>query len=125
MLAVTDTGVWVLLLNTENWIFREMFVFLGAMLGSTVVTVYASTLAFGRTAHIFYVAADSNPDSVFSPFGLNGEECPVDASGWFCSALFALGILDVFLELHVTDTCVDGVDFSPYFYGFFRPPLRS
>ena len=31
--------------------------------------------------HIFYVAADSNPDSVSSPFGLNGEECPVDASG--------------------------------------------
>ena len=51
--AVTDTGVWVLLLSTENWIFREMSVFLGAMLGSTVDTVYASTLAFGRTAHIF------------------------------------------------------------------------
>ena len=37
--------------------------------------------AFGRIAHIFYVAADSNPDCVSSPFGLNGEECPVDASG--------------------------------------------
>ena len=24
---------------------------------------------------------NSNPDSVSSPFGLNGEECPVDASG--------------------------------------------
>ena len=52
-----------------------MSVFLGAMLGSTVDTVYASTLAFGRIAHIFYVAADSNPHSVSSPFGLNGEEC--------------------------------------------------
>ena len=50
VLAVTDTGVWVLLLSTEKWIFREMFVVLGAMLGSTVDTVYASTLAFGRTA---------------------------------------------------------------------------
>ena len=46
VLAVTDTGVWVLLLSTDNWIFREMFVFLGAVLGSTVDTVYASTLAF-------------------------------------------------------------------------------
>ena len=71
----------MLLLSTENWIFREMSVFLGAMLGSTVDTVYESTLTFGRIAHIFYVAADSNPDSDSSPFGLNGEECPVDASG--------------------------------------------
>ena len=37
----------------------------------------------------------------------------------FYSAQFALGILDVFLELHVADSCDDGVDFSPYFYGFF------
>ena len=43
----------------------------------------------------------------------------------FSSALFALGPLDDFLELHVTGTCDDGVDFLPYFYGFFRPPLRS
>ena len=42
VLAVTDTGVWVLLLCTENWIFREMFVFLGAMFGSTVDTCSAS-----------------------------------------------------------------------------------
>ena len=69
VVAVTDTGVWALLLSSENWIFRAMFVFLGAMHGSTVDTVYASTLAFGRTAHIFYVATDSNLDSVSSPFG--------------------------------------------------------
>ena len=76
--------------------------------------------AFGRIAHIFYVAADSNPDCVSSPFGLNGEECSVDASGCsFAPRQFALGILDDFLELHVTDTCDDGVDFLPYFYGFF------
>ena len=37
----------------------------------------------------------------------------------FCSVLFALGILDVFLELHVADNCDDGVDFSPYVDGIF------
>ena len=36
---------------------------------------------FGHISHIFYVAANSNPDSVSSPSGLNGEVCPVDASG--------------------------------------------
>ena len=51
------------------------------MLGSTVDTVHASTLAFRSISHIFYVAADSIPDCVSCPFGLNGEECPVDASG--------------------------------------------
>ena len=30
---------------------------------------------------IFYVAANSNPDSVCSPSGLNGQVCRVDASG--------------------------------------------
>ena len=74
--------VWALLMSTENWILREMSVLLGAMLGSTVDTVHASTLAFGSTSHIFFVAADSNPDCVSSPFGLNGEECLVDASGY-------------------------------------------
>ena len=54
---------------------------MGAMLGSTVDTVHASTLAFRSISHIFYVAADSIPDCVSSPFGLNVEECPVDPSG--------------------------------------------
>ena len=30
-----------------------------------------------------------------------------------CSAQFAPGVLDVFLELHVTDSCDDVVAFSP------------
>ena len=31
-----------------------------------------------------------------------------------------------FSRAHVTDTCDEGVDFLPYFYGFFLPPpLRS
>ena len=37
----------------------------------------------------------------------------------FCSALFALGILDVFLGLHVADSCDDGVDFRHIFTVFF------
>ena len=40
-------------------------------------------VAFGFQKYVthFYVAADSIPDCVSSPFVLNGEECPVDASG--------------------------------------------
>ena len=40
----------------------------------------------------------------------------------FCVAQFALGILDILLELHVADTCDDGVDLSPYFYCIFKAP---
>ena len=53
-----------------------------------------STLAI---SHIFYVAADSNPDSVSSPFGLNGEVCPVDAS--VAVWLSHLETLDLFLRV--------------------------
>ena len=49
----------------------------GAILGSTVDTVHASTLAFRSISHIFYVAADSIPDCVFLSISvLNGEEWP-------------------------------------------------
>ena len=69
VLAVTDTGVWALLLSSENWI---LFVFLDAMLGSTVDTVYmlcVSTLAM-EVFHTFSsLRKDSNADSVSSPFG--------------------------------------------------------
>ena len=37
----------------------------------------------------------------------------------FCSSLFALGILDVFLELHVTELLDDGRVFSPLSAAFF------
>ena len=37
----------------------------------------------------------------------------------FCSAQFALGPLDDFLELHVTGTRDDGVDFCCIFTAFF------
>ena len=113
-LAVLVPCVWALLMSTENWIFREILV---QCLGFDSGYSSCEYFGFGSISHIFFVAADSNPDCVSSPFGLNGEECPVDASGCsFCSALLALGILDILLELHVADTCDEGVDFSKYFY---------
>ena len=36
---------------------------------------------YGRIAHFFYVAADSNPEVLLSLLLQNGEACPVDASG--------------------------------------------
>ena len=76
----------VLLRSTENWISREMSISVGAMLGSTLDTCYASVFwGYGRIAHIFYVAAGSNTEVLLSLL-LKEEACPVDASG--CS--FAL-----------------------------------
>ena len=51
----------------------------GAMLGSTVNTCSASVRdAFGRVAHNFYVAVDSNPEVWVSVLAQNGEVCSVD-----------------------------------------------
>ena len=49
-----------------------------------------SSLAMEEFHICFYDAADSDPEA-FSPFGLNGEVCPVDASVAVCSARFAFG----------------------------------
>ena len=48
VLAVTDTGVWVLL-SLESWIIREMSLSVGAMLDSTVDTCSSSVLWWLRT----------------------------------------------------------------------------
>ena len=66
-LAVTDPGVWVLLLSTENEILREMTISVGAILGSTVDTCSA-TVRWGlwTHSHMFLVAADSDPEAFFS-----------------------------------------------------------
>ena len=77
------SGVWVLLVEFRYWIFREMLAaFLwSAMLGSTVNTYSASVRdAFGRIAHNFCVAVDSNPEVLVSVLVQNGEVCSVDAS---------------------------------------------
>ena len=60
----------------ENWILREMTVFVGSGYMFCV-----STLVARRISHIFYVAADSNPEVLLSLLLQNGEGCPVDASG--------------------------------------------
>ena len=56
---------------------------MGAILGSTVDTCSASVLVCGsgRISHIFYVAADSDPEVLLSLLLQNGDVCPVDASG--------------------------------------------
>ena len=52
-------------------------------------------LAFGRIAHIFYVAVDSNSE-VFGLFRTqNEEECSVDASVSVLDALLAPGNLEI------------------------------
>ena len=83
VLAVTDPGVWVLLRSTEHRFFSGDVYFRGcnSLYNSGYMLVRQYLGGFGRFSHIFYVAADSNPDSVSSPFGFNGEVCPVDASG--------------------------------------------
>ena len=54
----------------------------GAMLGLAVNTSSASVRdAFGRIAHNFHVAVDSNPVVWVSVLVQNGEVCSVDASG--------------------------------------------
>ena len=44
LLAVIVPGVWVLLRSTETWIFREMFISVGAMLCTTVDTCSSGAL---------------------------------------------------------------------------------
>ena len=124
-LAVLVPCVWALLMSTENWILREIL-FSWVMLGSTVDTVHVSTLAFGSISHLFIVAADSNPDCVSSPFGLNGEECPVDASGCsFAPRSSHLECWTSFSSSTLLTPVMMAWIFRRIFYGFFRPPLRS
>ena len=81
-LAVTFPVCGVLLLEYSIGFFGRFFGYSCALfLVRQWIHVLHQYWAFGRIAHFFYVAADSNPDCVSFPIGLNGEECPVDASG--------------------------------------------
>ena len=115
-LAVIVLGVWVLLRSLESWIFREMSLSVGAMLGSTVDFCSASVLWWLRTYFTHFLRCGGLESfSVLSPFGLNGEVCPVDASGC-CLALrsshletsFSRGSLgcDVIRDRNFLGTCV-------------------
>ena len=67
---------------------------------------------YGRISHIFYVAADSNPEVLLSLLLQNGEACPVDASG--CSFALRSSHLEnwkYFYEFHVAETRDDGQHF--------------
>ena len=68
---------------------------------------------YGRIAHIFYVAADSNPEVLLFLLLQNGEACPVDAF-WlqFRSAQFVLGNWKYFYESEMAGTCGDEGFFS-------------
>ena len=77
----------VLLRSTENWFLREMSISVVQCLVRQWIHVLRQYFGgYGRTSHIFYVAADSNPEVLLSLLLQNGDACPVDASG--CS--FAL-----------------------------------
>ena len=85
-------------------VLREMSISVGAMLGLTVGTFSASVLRWLRTyfTHLLRCGGLAS-GSVLSPFGLNGEACPVDASG--CSFALRTSHLETwksfFYELHV------------------------
>ena len=75
-----------------NLILREMTFLRGCNAWFSVDICSASVLWWlWKNLHSFYVMADSFPDAVASPFGLNGEVCPADASVAVCSARFTVG----------------------------------
>ena len=93
-LAVTVPGVFLLLLSSKIDVLRLYFG------------------GYGRISHIFYVAADSNPEVLLSLQLQNGEVCPVDASG--CSFALRSSHLEnwkYFYELHVAEMRDDGQQF--------------
>ena len=102
-------------------IFREMSLSMGAMLGSTVDTYYASVLWWLRKYFALFLRCGGLESlSVLSPFGLNGERCPVDASGC-CLALRGshFETLDFFLRGSWVDLHDDRWVFSPLSAAFF------
>ena len=70
-------GVWVLLRSTEIEFFGRCLIPLVQCFVQQWIHVLRG---LWKNLQIYYVAADSNPDSVSSPFGLIGEVCPVEAS---------------------------------------------
>ena len=66
----------------------------------------------GRISHIFYFAADSNPEVLLTLLLQNGGACPVDASG--CSFALRRSHLEnwkYFHELHVAEMRDNGQHF--------------
>ena len=120
-LAVIVPGVWVLLRSTEIWIFRGMSISVGAnaLFDKWIHALRQYFGGFGRTSHIFYVAADSNPEVLL------GGECPVDASG--CSFALRSSHLENW-KFFSSFTWLTRVMMGTFFAaqcGIFRPPLRS
>ena len=78
---VLVSGVWVLLTSTKIEFFGRRLFSWEQCLVLQWIHALRQYFGYGRISHIFYDAADSIPVCVSSPFTLNGEECPVDASG--------------------------------------------
>ena len=126
-LAVFVPGVWVLLMSLESWIFRQMSLsMVQCLVRQWIHALRQYSGGFGRISHIFYDAADSNPEA-FSPFGRMEK----------CAQLMLL----VAVLLRAVRTWKTGRTFrelcawlTPVMMGwffrrsvrhFFRPPLRS
>ena len=91
-----------------------------ALFDSGYMLCVSTLVALGRISHIFYVAADSNPEVL-----LGGAACPVDASG--CSFALRSSHLEnwKFLSSFTWLTRVMMGAFFAAQCGMFRPPLRS
>ena len=94
--------------TAENWILREMLIFFGAMLGSTVDACSASVLgAFGRMLHIFYGEVDSDPELYSLRSHAEWRSVLSRLSVLVC--VLALGNPDITSEVHVAGMRDDGV----------------
>ena len=109
-LAVIVPGVWVLLLSTKIEFYgRFLFSWVQYLVQQWIHVLRQYFGGYGRISHIFYVAADSNPEVLLSLLLQKGEVCPVDASG--CSFALRSSHLEIwkyFYELHVAEMRDDG-----------------
>ena len=103
-----------------------MTFFVGAILGLTVDTFSASVLCV--TMDVFHTFSTLRRTRILKrSFSIRFEWRSMPSRCFwlqFCFAGFALGKLDVLLEIHVTGSGDDGQHFSPLSAAFFRtPPL--
>ena len=109
-LAVIVLCVWVLLLRRKMRFYgRCLFPWVQYLVRQWIHVMQQYFGGCGRIAHIFYVAAGSNPEVLLSLLLRNGEACPVDAFG--CSFAPRSSHMDnwkYFYELHVAETSDEG-----------------
>ena len=69
-ISMSGCCVW----DAEHWILREVTLAVAQCLARRWLHVLRQYLAFGRIAHIFYVAMDSNPEVSWSSFSRRMEQ---------------------------------------------------